>query len=82
MALGLPMNETYSLEDTYCRWPSAQYVWAIICHGLEYNIVDIANQLLFAYRSLVLELWVFITLVTNITKIADFIQILEKKQEI
>lgn len=44
------------------------------------NIVDDANQLLFTYRSLVLELRVFITPSTDTTQATDFIQALEEKQ--
>lgn len=48
-------------------------------HGLEYNIMDVTNLLLFTYKGLAPKLRVFITLPINIIKTTNFIQILEKK---
>ena len=82
VALGLLTDETYSLDDAQARRPPAQYVRAIMRHGIGCNIVDIANQLSFAYRGLAPELRVFVSPPTESTKAADFIRTLEKKQEV
>lgn len=79
MALGLLTDESFSFEDARCRRPPAQYVCAIMRHRLGCNIVNIANQLSFAYRGLALELRVFFTPPTNSTKATDFIAALEEK---
>lgn len=49
IALGLLTNETYSVNDIHARRPPTQYVCAIMQHGIGYNIIDITNQLFFAY---------------------------------
>ena len=49
VALDLLTNEAYSLNNARARRPSAQYVRAIMQHGIGCNIVDVANQLSFAY---------------------------------
>ncbi len=49
VALGLFTNETYSLDGTRTQQPSAQYVCTILQYEIECNIIDIANQLSFAY---------------------------------
>ncbi len=82
VALGLLTDETYSLEDARARRPPAQYVWAIMRHGIGCNIVDVANQLSFAYRGLAPELRVFVTPPTEATRAFDFIRALEEKQEV
>ena len=51
-------------------------------HGIGCNIVDVANQLSFAYRGLAPELRVFVSPPTESTKAADFICTLEEKQEV
>ena len=51
-------------------------------HGIGCNIVDVANQLSFAYRGLAPELRVFISPPTELTKAADFIRALKEKQEV
>lgn len=51
-------------------------------HGIGYNIVNIVNQLSFAYQGIALELRVFVLLPTKSTKAADFICTLEEKQEV
>ncbi len=51
-------------------------------HGIGCNIVDVANQLSFAYRGIAPELRVFVSPPTNLTKAADFIRMLEEKQEV
>lgn len=59
-----------------------QYVHAIIQYGIVCNIINIANQLFFAYKGLVLELQVFVSPQIELTKAADFIYVLKKKQEV
>lgn len=44
VALGLLTDETYSLGDARARRPAAQYVRAIMRHGIVCNIVNVANQ--------------------------------------
>lgn len=51
-------------------------------HSIECKIVNIANQLSFAYRSLAPELQVFVSPSTELTKATDFICALEEKQEV
>lgn len=51
-------------------------------HGIGCNIVNVANQLSFAYRGLALELQVFVTPPTEATKASDFIRALKEKQEV
>ncbi len=82
VALGLITDETYSLNDVRARRPPAQYVCAIMQHRIGYNIVNIANQLFFAYRGLASELWVFVSPPTESMKAIDFIRTLEEKQEV
>ena len=82
VALGLLTDETYTFDDARARRPPAQYVRAIMQHGIGCNIVDVANQLSFAYRGLAPELWVFVSPSTESTKAADFICALEEKQEV
>ena len=82
VALGLLTDETYTLDDARARRPPAQYVRTIMRYGIGCNIVDVANQLSFAYRSLAPELRVFVSPPTESTKAADFIRALEEKQEV
>lgn len=81
MALGLLTTESYSLDDAQRHRPPAQYVRAIIRHGIGCNIIDIANQLSFAYQGLASELRVFIPSPTSATNTSDFIRTLEENQE-
>ncbi len=62
VAFDLLTDETYSLEDVRARRPPAQYIRAIMQHGIGCNIVDIANQLSFAYCSIAPQLRVFVSL--------------------
>ena len=82
VALDLLTDETYSLDDAHTRRPPAQYIRAIMRHGIGCNIVDVANQLSFAYRGLAPELRVFVMPPTESTKASDFICALEEKQEV
>ena len=82
VAMGLLTDEAYSLNDVRAHRPPAQYVRAIMRHGIGCNIIDVANQLSFAYRGLAPELRVFISPPTKSTKAADFIRALEEKQEV
>lgn len=79
IALSLLTDKTYSLNDARARRFPAQYIRAIMRHGIGCNIVDIANQLFFAYRSIASELRVFVLLSTKITRASDFIRVLKKK---
>lgn len=51
-------------------------------YGIGCNIVDVVNQLSFAYKGLAPEFQVFVTLRTKSTKTSDFIRVLEKKQNV
>lgn len=51
-------------------------------HNIRCNIFNVANQLFFAYQGIVLELQVFVSLPTELTKAIDFICTLEEKQEL
>lgn len=51
-------------------------------HEIGCNIVDVFNQLSFAYRGLAPELRVFVSLPTKSMKASNFIRTLEKKQEV
>ena len=51
-------------------------------HGIGCNIIDVANQLSFAYRGIAPELRLFVSPPTELTKAADFIRALEEKQEV
>lgn len=51
-------------------------------HGIRCNLVDIANQLFFAYRSLAWELRVFVMSLTEVTKAFDVIRALKEKEEV
>lgn len=82
ITLGLFTYKTYSLDDAQAWRPLIQYVRAIIQYNIRYNIIDVANQLSFAYRGLAPELQVFISPPTKSTKAADFIYALEEKYEI
>lgn len=82
VALGLLIDKTYFLNDAQACQPSAQYVRAIMQYGIGCNIIDIANQLFFAYQGLTPELRVFISPLNKLRKAADFIRTFEEKQEI
>ncbi len=82
VAFGLLTDETYSINDACTRRPPAQYICTIMRHGIGCNIVNVANQLSFAYRGLAPELQVFVLPFTKLTKAADFICTLEKKPEV
>lgn len=51
-------------------------------YGIGCNIIDMANQLSFAYRGIAPELGVFVSLPTESTRVADFIRALKEKQEV
>lgn len=82
VALSLLTGKSYSMEDAQRHWPPAQYVGAIMRHGIGCNIVDVSNQLSFAYRELAPKLRVFVSLPTELTKASDFIRALEQKQKV
>lgn len=82
IAFGLLTDETYFFDDAQAWRPLAWYVRAIIWHSIGYNIIDIANQLFFAYKGIVSELWVFVLPPTESKKAADFICMFEEKQKV
>lgn len=82
VTLGLLTDEIYSLDDARTRRSPAQYVRAIMRHGIGCNIVDVSNQLSFAYRGIAPELRVFVSPPTEVTKASNFICALEEKQEV
>ena len=82
IALGLLMDKTYLFDDVRTWRPPAQYVQAIMRHEIGCNIVDVTNQLFFAYRGIAPELRVFISPLTEATRASDFIHALEEKQEV
>lgn len=82
MSLGLLIDKTYSLEDVQARCSLAQYVRAIMRHGIGCNIFDVNNQLFFAYCNIAPELRVFVLPSTESTKAAEFIRALNKKPEV
>ena len=82
VALSLLTNKTYSFNDTWAQQPPAQYVCAIMQYGIGCNIVDVANQLSFAYQGLAFELQMFVSPSPESTKAADFICVLKEKQEV
>ena len=81
IAFGVLTSESYSLDDAWRCRPPAQYVRAIIQHGIGCNIVDIANQLSFAYRGVAPELRIFLPPPYHTTKASDFICLMKEKQE-
>lgn len=56
VAFGLLTDETYFLDNACAQRPPAQYICAIMRYGIGCNIVNVINQLSFAYKSLALEL--------------------------
>lgn len=79
MTFDLLTDETYFLNDAQAQQPPVQYVCAIMQHGIEYNIINIANQLSFIYQSIAPELRVFVLSLTKSIKAANFIRIFKKK---
>lgn len=51
-------------------------------YGIECNIIDIANQLFFAYQRIAPKVRVFMTPPIKTIKVLDFICALEEKQEV
>lgn len=51
-------------------------------YDIGYNIINITNELSFAYQGLAPELQVFVSPLTESIKAADFICVLEEKQEV
>lgn len=82
VVLGFLTNETYFLDNAWARRPFVQYVWAIMRHDIECNIIDVANQLFFANQGIVPELRVIMLPPTESIKAADFICVLEERQKI
>ena len=82
IVLSLLIDKTYSLNNTWTQQSLGQYVCTIIQYSIECNIIDVANQLFFAYQGLVQELRVFVLPPIKLTKAANFICTLKKKQEV
>lgn len=82
ITLGLLTNVTYSLDNVYTWQPPVQYICTIMQHDIGCNIVNVANQLLFAYQGLAPELRVFVSPLIELTKAVDFICALKEKQEV
>lgn len=82
MAFGLFTNKTYFFDNAQAQRSPLQYVCAIIWHSIGYNIVNVANQLFFAYQGIASKLQVFVLPPTESTKAVDFICALKKKQEV
>lgn len=76
------MDENDSLNNVRSCHPPAQYIQASMYHSIDCNIVDIANQLSFAYHDIALEFKVFISLHTKVTKTFDFIRVFVEKQDV
>lgn len=51
-------------------------------YGIGWNIVNVANQLSFAYRGIAPKLRVFVLPLIKSTRAANFIHALEEKQEV
>ena len=81
VALSFLTDETYFFNDARAQQPPAQYVCAIMQHNIRCNIINIANQLSFAYQGLVSKLQMFISPLTKLIKAANFICALQEKQE-
>lgn len=79
IAFSFLIDKTYLFKDIQAEYALAQYVQAIIYYRIGYNIADMANQLFFTYCGITLELTVFILPLTEISKAATFIRILEEK---
>lgn len=82
VAFSLLTDKIYFLQNARARQPLAQYVHAIMRHGIGCNIVDITNHLCFAFQGLAPKLRVFVSLPTKSTKETDFICAIEKEQEV
>lgn len=79
--LGFLISESYFLDNAWRRCSPAQYIQGIIQHGIGCNIVDIANQLSFAYQNMAPELKIFLPPFDYIIKANNFICLMEEKQE-
>ena len=79
IALSLLTDETYSLNDARIRRPATWYVCNIMRYGIGCNIVNVTNELFFAYQGLALEFQVFVFPLTEFLKASDFIWIFEEK---
>lgn len=82
IALGLLVDERFSLADVRRRRPPAQYVKTIVRYCVGSSVVDEANQLRNAYRNLARELKPFIKPPADSTTASNFIKAFEEKQGI
>lgn len=79
--LGFLISKTYFLNNTCRCHLFTQYIGAIIRYGIGYNIVNISNQLSFAYQDLAYNTRIFIFTSTTMTKASNFIKSIEEKQK-
>lgn len=74
-------NESYSLNNAWTKPSFVKYVYIIIRDGIRGNIIDNANQVFFDYQKFVMEVWVFLLLLTKLIKISSFNLYSKKKQK-
>lgn len=60
VALSFLTNQTYFFDNAWACWPPVQYLCISMRHGIGCNIVNMANQLFFAYQELAPDLRDFI----------------------
>lgn len=80
IALVKLINEKYTLKNAQNQQQPVEYVQIIVCHAKKTDIKAIYNQLTFAYKSIAMELWVFVNPSTLASTILNFIQMLEVKK--
>lgn len=73
-------NKKYTLKNARNQWQPVKYVQAIVHHAKEADIEAVYNQLTFAYKSIAVELWVFVNPPILGRIILEFIQTLEVKK--
>lgn len=76
---GFLTNKIYFFNNIQTQQPPAQYVHAIMWYDIEYNIVDFANKLFFAYWGLVTEFSIFVSSSIKSIKATDFIHAFKEK---
>lgn len=82
IAFGVLIDKIYSFNNARARQTPAQYICAIMQHSIGCNIVNITNQLFFAYRGLAPEFRVFVSFLTKFIRVSNFIHTLKEKQEV
>lgn len=79
VAFRLLVDKKYILFDVCARQEPAQYVRDIMQYATIANILNVPNQLSFAYKSLTPELRFFIIPLVESTKTLEFILQLDEK---